>query len=253
MLTRRDFLIGSAMGVTTLGTSCGQNDDLSERLKKFNRPYARMNFSPSDPGPVPITKLSGAPWWPENVARPTCVDGHKMSFIGQFRLDEVPNQQQPPSLFSFHYCEQCMFDGTMPLGWEDEGHQLRYNLSIFPNLDAPIDALGIVAESSISPLTPVLEQGVETLNIEDIWEKFPETAVPGGIPGLESIPHENRNKLGGWPSWVQHPIRPVDKSRGVMWFVGQLDCVVCPDCYTFLFASDVATGRQEAEMVLQTT
>jgi uncharacterized protein YwqG len=217
-------------------------------LVKFNRPYARMDFSPNDPGQVAITKLYGAPWWPKNTARPTCIDGHKMSFIGQFRLDEVPGREQPPSLLSFHFCEQCMYDGKLPFGWKDKGHQLRYNVSIFSDLDASVDALGIVADSSDAPLTPVLEKGVETLNIEDIWEKFPETREPGGIPDLDTIPHENQSKLGGWPSWLQNPNRPTDKNGNEMQFVGQ---IILHDGYCYLFASKFAKGAQEAEMILQ--
>ncbi len=87
--------------------------DLVDRIVEFNRPFVRMEFTPSDPGPVPVTKLSGVPWWPMGVERPVCVDGHKMAFVGQFRLDEVPGFDQPPTLLSLHYCDACTYEGKM--------------------------------------------------------------------------------------------------------------------------------------------
>ncbi len=203
--------------------------DFAKRLAKFNRPYLRMDLSPGDPGQVPVTKLSGAPWWPAKTARPVCVDGHTMAFIGQFRLDEVPGIEQPPTLLSFHYCEECMYEGKMSFGWQERGRQLRYNVSLFSDLDMPVDGLGTVAKSTVKARRVKYHKGIETLNIEDKWEQFPETAGPNGIPDFDRIAHEDGSKLGGWPSWAQHPIRPEDKMGNEMKFVGQLDWNTCPD------------------------
>jgi uncharacterized protein YwqG len=229
--------------------------DLVERITKFNRPYLRMVFGPGDPGQVPVTKLSGVPWWPAAIDRPTCVDGHRMAFVGQFRLDEAPGFSQPPTLLSFHYCEKCTDNGLMPFGWEDRGRQLRYRVSLFSDLDSPADGLGVVADSRVVAQTPRFEAGLETLNIEGIWENFPETRVPHGVPESPNIFHETRSKLGGWPSWEQHPVRPEDQMGEEMQFVGQLDRFDCEDAawncgYAYLFAS---VDEQEAELVVQTS
>ncbi len=263
MLNRRHFLAGSAIGGLTMALSCNRNVAVNERdfakqLAEFNRPYARMVFSPGDPGQVPVTKLSGVPWWPANTPRPTCVDGHKMAFVGQFRIDEIPGVDQPPKLLAFHYCDECTYQGKMSWGWNDKGRQLRYHLTLFSDLDSSVDGLGAVASSSISPQTSELEPGNETLNIEDIWEQFPETAVPGGIPDSDNIVHEERSKFGGWPSWVQHPERPEDEMGNEMHFVCQLDMHDCPNSawatgYAYIFVSDSVDDDQKAELVIQTT
>jgi uncharacterized protein YwqG len=265
MLTRRCLVLGSAAASLSWPVSCNQQAaqmtgaDFHKRLATYDRPFARMDMTPGDPGQEPITKLSGAPWWPSGKRRPVCVDGHGMAFIAQIRLDQVPGFRQPPTLLSFHYCDECAYRGKMAWGWADERSQSRYNLSLFSDVDGTaVDRLGVVTKASVAPQTPTFHNGVETLSIEDIWERFPETARPNGIPDFEAIIHENRSKLGGWPSWVQHPSRPKDQMGREMGFVGQLDLHACPESawangYAYLFASIYSKAGQIAELVIQTT
>lgn len=234
--------------------------DIRAKVAKLSRPFKRMEFKPGDVGQVPVTKLGGVPWWPANIERPKCVDGHNMSFVAQIRLDDVPGLERPPTLVSFHYCDRCTDDGKMPWGWEDKGRQLRYRLSIFPDIEQGVDGLGLVADSRIVPQMPTFHGGTESLGIEDIWKRFPETSVPYGISnyGLDDVFHEQRSKLGGWPSWVQHPLRPKDEQGEKMRFFAQLDLYDCPESswangYAYLFISEAADEVQEAELVIQTT
>lgn len=233
---------------------------IRSKLAKLARPFRRMEFKSGDVGQLPVTKLGGVPWWPENIARPTCVEGHNMAFVAQFRLDDLPGLERPISLVSFHYCDRCTNDGKMPWGWEDEGRQLRYRLSIFQDVAVRVDGLGQVADSRIAPQMPTFHDGTESLGIEDIWKRFPETAVTNGIShfGLDDVFHEERSKLGGWPSWVQHPLRPKDEQGEKMRFLAQLDLHDCPESswatgYAYLFISDAVDEDQEAEVVIQTT
>ncbi|MCH8923289.1 MAG: DUF1963 domain-containing protein [Planctomycetes bacterium] len=235
------------------------DDAIIQQLSKLRRPFSRLILSGGDPGQVPVTKLSGAPWWPRGVPRPTCVDGHLMAFIAQIRLDEVPGFDPRPTLISFHYCDQCTYDGKMPWGWEEDGRQRRYNVAVFSAADIKsVDGLGMVTESSVRPQSATSEPGMEVAGLEDIWKMFPETAVPGGAPDPDSLMHEESSKLGGWPSWVQHPTIPEDEVGNEMEFVGQLDMHSCPDSawacgYAYLFVSQLDEDDPQAELVIQTT
>jgi len=264
MIDRRQF--ASLLCATSFPFlfSCRRNNmkdpaTFVKKLAKFERPFIRLELSEGDPGPLPVMKLGGVPWWPKGIERPRCVDGHDMGFVAQIRLDEVPGFDQPPMLLSFHYCEICTYEGKMPFGWEDAGHQLRYRLSLFRDLErTSVDGLGIVGESRIAAQKAEYAPGRETLGIEDIWERFPETRGPGGIPASAEFVHEERTKIGGWPSWVQQPVRPQDEMGNQMDFVGQLDLYACPDSawctgYAYLFASPPAEDEQEAELIIQTT
>jgi uncharacterized protein YwqG len=234
------------------------HEQLRKQLKAFERPYQRMELVSGDPGPLPLTKVGGAPWWPRGIARPTCVDGHQMGFVVQIRLDEVPGFAQPPSLLSFHYCDECTYDGKMPFGWKDIGHQRRYNVHVFANLTLEVDGLGIVAESSTAARIPTFYDGIESLSLEEIWAKFPTISGPGQLSGFEIV-HQYGSKLGGWPGWMQHPEVPEDECGNEMKFVGQLAYEDSPRnswCTgsVYLFVSDYDEHEdQQADMMIQTT
>ena len=49
----------------------------------------KMILKPGDPGPLPVTKVGGAPWWPESEARPKCWQGHRLAFMAQVALGDV--------------------------------------------------------------------------------------------------------------------------------------------------------------------
>jgi Domain of unknown function (DUF1963) len=66
-------------------------------------------LTPGDPGPLPVTKFAGVPWWPKGTPRPVCPEGHDMGFVAQVRLADVPGWESDPGLLSFHYCYECMW------------------------------------------------------------------------------------------------------------------------------------------------
>ncbi len=232
--------------------------ELSEKLKSLQREYAWLEFRPGEPGQIAQNKLYGAPWWPVGVPRPTCEHGHTMDFMAQFRLDEIPGQKWPPTLLSFHYCMQCSYDGKMAFGWKDDGRQRRYDVRIWKNLDLTPDGLGQTTPWEGTPQVATLNRGVETIGYEDVGRRFQASRfLKRGPWELEHGFHDERSKIGGWPSWVQHPDRPEDDGAITMRFVAQLSGRSCPEAtwncgYVYFFVSPFDEDQQ-AEMVLQST
>lgn len=60
------------------------------RLLARKRPTRLLKDSLGDPGPIAITKIGGIPFWPRGLDRPTCSLGHRMAFLTQIRLGDVP-------------------------------------------------------------------------------------------------------------------------------------------------------------------
>lgn len=213
---------------------CDSEEELDE--PDCNVPDLLMAMSLGDDGQVAITKIGGAPWWPQGEQRPVCVNGHSMAFIAQIRIDEIPGFDQPPTLLSFHYCDECTFSGRMPFGWRDPGYQRRYSVRLFDELHRPVDGLHVTAPSRVEPRSVVLHEGIDV---------------------LKSL--EGRSKLGGAPHWWQNPEYPEDDLGEPMRFVGQLGCYDFPKCSwncggIFLFVSEYDENEeQQADMVLQST
>ncbi len=128
---------------------------------KYLKPTRRLILLAGDLGMIPVTKIGGAPWWPQGVQRPKCGWGHNMSFVCQILLKDVPGlNPDDPGMLSFHYCQQCMYEGTASDGWvnseqgndRDPAEQDSYDLRIFENWSrCPPDALGVVAEDFMGP------------------------------------------------------------------------------------------------------
>jgi hypothetical protein len=96
-----------------------------------------------DIGALPITKFGGVPWWPKKQPRPRCSKSHPMDFVAQVCLADVPSWKHDSGLLSFHYCKQCMGEGNMAWGWEDDDK--RYDVSVFDLTQSrDSDGLGIV-------------------------------------------------------------------------------------------------------------
>lgn len=236
-----------------------QTDRLLLKLRSYELPCQILSLRPGDVGPKPVTKFSGSPWWPAGTKRPQCVNGHLMAFIAQVRIDEVPGFDQPPTLLSFHYCEECALGGNMAWGWSDKGKQERYRITTFIDLECDVDNLGIVAPAPIAAQLVSSQGATDGMNIFDIWRRFPSTAKPGGLRTvLPLLAHEDRAKLGGWPSWAQETQRPKDDMDNKMDFVAQLDGPVSRGCawetgYAYLFATNYPDEPSEGELVIQTT
>ena len=112
-----------------------------DQLLKRQRPVRELILTPGDPGCEPVTKISGVPWWPADLLRPTCGYGHNMSFMMQCRLSDVPGfHHLHDSLVSFHYCDECMLEGNMSFGWNCFTNKTGYDVSVITDVAAGADA-----------------------------------------------------------------------------------------------------------------
>jgi len=94
-------------------------DGFRSKLMEYSEKTRELVLSAGDPGPKPVTKIGGPPWWPAGRARPTCAKGHAMSFIAQVLLADVPAlEQYSDRLLSFHYCDKCSKEGKMSMAGE---------------------------------------------------------------------------------------------------------------------------------------
>ncbi len=238
-------------------------------LLEHQRPAREMIVTPGDSGCEPITKISGVPWWPADVPRPKCAQGHRMSFMTQFRLSDAPGfESQSDSLISFHYCQQCSYEGKMSWGWNCSlGATSGYDISVLTNVSAKqSDGLGTIAEVVIDPHMVTFRDVMDAPGYEDTMNMF--LNVPDDYPQLEDdldenfypgVIHITKRKLGGWPSWVQEPEPPGTKDNERLYFIAQLDWSLCEDAtwggggyaYIFLISSDNQTFR--GELTIQTT
>ena len=244
------------------------SDDFREQLRKLQRPTREMIVTLGDPGCEPVTKISGVPWWPTDVPRPTCGHGHSMSFMAQFRLADVPAfESYPDSLVSFHYCEQCSYDGNMSFGWDCSFNKSGYDVSVITGVNAKQpDGLGTVGEAVIDPHSVAFRDVMDVPGYEDTVNLLPTTPndYPQGADDFDEgiypgVTHVAKRKLGGWPTWVQHPNPPENSNQEQLSFIGQLDWHLCDRAswgsggyaYVFLISCDGQTCR--GQLALQTT
>jgi len=245
------------------------SNDFVEKMEEFKRPTREMLVSLGDPGCKPITKISGVPWWPEGIKRPTCSKGHLMSFMGQFLLSDVPGfESHVDSLVSFHYCQECSYEGNMSWGWEDGENMSGYDISILTSVSSKkADNLGAVAKVVIEPHSVALREAMEVPGVCDMLDICPD--VPEEYPQDEDdfdenvypgLVHVSKRKLGGWPSWVQDACPPETTDNEQLHFLGQLDWWLCEDAtwasggYAYLFIiSSKDCNILRVERALQTT
>src|SRR5262249_48684289 len=125
-------------------------DDFQNQLREYTEKTRELVLTPGDPGPIPVTKISGTPWWPAGQPRPKCPNGHAMSFVAQVLLADVPSLEKfSDQLLSFHYCDECSKEGKMSFGWRDPNHQ-GYDVTIHEvTAETSIDVLGLAAESIV--------------------------------------------------------------------------------------------------------
>jgi hypothetical protein len=233
-------------------------------LEQKARHSSELKLSQGDPGALPVTKVSGIPWWPSGRKRPRCKSRHPMSFILQVAGSDISHRGLQRSLVSFHYCQQCALLGHMSWGWmHDESG--GYDVSVFDVDDSKPDGLGIVAEPMFTPSKGTRRKRLEVPMPEDAgirWEQLPEDypAMTDDFderlyPGVIHVP---RSKIGGWPTWVQSPAWPPGgKSR---WhFLGQLDSRIgtaatwAAGGYAYLFFRRDPAQEWKGELAIQTT
>jgi hypothetical protein len=244
-------------------------DEFRELLLEHQRPTREMVLTSGDPGCLPITKISGIPWWPSDLPRPCCRHGHPMSFMAQFRLSDVPTfESYRDSLVSFHYCEQCCCDGNMSFGWKSDTPN-GYDVSVINAVgDKQADGLGTIGEVVIDPQSvtfrdamdaPGYEDTMFSLNLPSIPDDYPQGADDFDENIYPGLIHIMKRKVGGWPSWVQWPEPPETSGQESLHFVGQLDWRLCDRAswcaggYAYLFLISSEDQVLRGELSLQTT
>lgn len=243
-------------------------DDFRDRLLAHQRPTRELLLQPGDPGPVPLTKVGGSPWWPAARPRPHCRDGHAMAFVFQLRLSDVPAFEScQDALLSFHYCLDCSNRGNMSWGWEDPGTSAGYDVAVLPiRHETQVDDAGMVAEAIVEAYTVRFRDVLEVPLPDDL--DIYSSELPDDYPSRVADLDENiypgviqvaRSKVGGWPHWVQNNAWPPARGRESVEFLGQLDWMLCPRSpwcnggYAYLFML-LADGQPIAgELALQTT
>lgn len=141
-------------------------------------------LTPGDPGPLPVTKFAGVPWWPKGTPRPVCPEGHAMGFVAQVRLADVPGWEADPSLLSFHYCYECMWQGDMASGWDDTTNQGYAVTILHPTEQDETDGLGSLGATDHKPYAvafydyclPVLRREHDEIWYATLAEDDPEDA-----------------------------------------------------------------------------
>jgi hypothetical protein len=228
-------------------------------------------------GDGPGTRVGGAPWWPVGRPRPACDLGHALAFVAQVRLTDVPGLGAPDDrLLSFHYCDACMREGDASFGWghdEPGGRRGRYAVDVLAAAPGdPADGLGAAAGAEPHQAArvgffdteewPGPEDDPETWDAlgEDVTEAnvvLPYSELTDAHPDLPV--HFERSKLGGWPSWAQHPEWPRCAHRRRMRFVGQLgdwdfrDAAWSGGGHAHLFVCGPECADPHGELVIQTT
>src|SRR5688572_7449611 len=116
------------------------------------RTARRLVLTPGDAGAERATKIGGIPWWPRGESRPQCDRGHNLSFYMQIRLSDVPGWETSEDLLSFHYCDECMYDGNPAIGWYPPGtegmadlaHPEAADVRILSAVERSTDGIGMV-------------------------------------------------------------------------------------------------------------
>lgn len=224
-------------------------------------------LTPGDPGPTPVTKVGGVPWWPRGQPRPRCEHGHSMAFMAQARLSDVPTLADDGALLSFHYCLTCTYDGRMSFGRNDDENR-GYAITLLNNVeDVPPDELGVVSPGCLPEMRVAFSDADEVLDLEDAsaleLELPPEMFSVGEDDFDENVGlgliHVARSKLGGWPHWQQSPEWPTCLDGRRMTFVMQLDWELGEASpwggggYAYLFVCGRECTSREADLVIQTT
>ncbi|MCE5278545.1 MAG: DUF1963 domain-containing protein [Planctomycetaceae bacterium] len=238
-----------------------------KKLSEQKKPTRQIIVGPANEGCEPVTKISGAPWWPADLPRPTCEHGHTMAFMAQIRLSDVPGfETHKDSLVSFHYCSRCAYDGNM--SWGTQGsNESGCDVSVITEVAArDPDRRGVVAEGTIDPHSVSFRDVMEVPGFEDTMAMY--SGVPDDYPqGTDDFDeniypgliHVKASKVGGWPSWVNSPRPPAVEPDEQLYFIGQLDWMLGEQtawggggyAYLFLISSD--TGALRGALIVDTT
>src|ERR1041385_8293909 len=203
-------------------------DLFKSNILRLARTTRQMLFSSPESLPGIRTKLGGIPWWPQGITRPSCSSGHQMAFIAQVSLSDVPGLNSS-GLLSFHYCLECVYEGSMAFGHGFDG--AGYRVDVFPSSQLVArDHLGQVAETVVPDCSVAFRGVIEIPTPDDAginWEDLPFDYAENKTGDLDEnvypgLVHVARSKVGGWPTWVQAAQWPDDDPEAWM-FVVQLD------------------------------
>lgn len=235
-------------------------EDFKQSILNLRAVTNRISFTPGATDPLVRTKVGGQPWWPKQLERPTCGEGHAMSFMAQIRCGDIPGfDGGPGSLLSFHYCCECSRSGDMSWGWDNATGIHGYDVRIFtePESVEP-DGVGLVAEDVLGPHEASLVHVQEVPHYSDLPENLKRTAPLDYSKSYAGFTHVDSSKLGGHPTWVQDPKWPTSSAER-MKFAGQLDWNIgrssqwAAGGYAYLFYAEHRDGDYEAELAILTT
>ena len=225
-------------------------EEFCRELLKLAKPTREFQVSEGGFDPLSVTKISGQPWWPEGLPRPTCKDGHSMNFVAQVLLSDVPLPDMPANtLVSFHYCDECTMAGRMSFGCFDKQNR-GYDLTILHDTDkANADTKGLLVPSltksyivSFRDVEEVPGGLCEDADIKfvNLPQDFPQQNDDFDEDIYPGLKHVHNSKIGGWPSWAQNPEWPLNNGERYK-FLGQLDWKLfegtpwCIGGYAYLF------------------
>lgn len=231
-------------------------------LRPYRKAVRELVLSGGDPGVLPVTKIGGIPWWPVGRERPRCpAAGHLMSFVAQFRMSDVPGAANDSALLSFHYCQECTWEGLLSTGWSDEENR-GYDVSLLDlTVEAAPDGLGMVVESVFPAARVEFWERVEVPQEADWTEAITELAseVPYDYLEQNGLLCFSGCKVGGWPCWDQESEWPETRRGQRMVFVAQLDYELGTQSawggggHAYLFVTPPETRERKAELHLQFT
>ena len=173
------------------------------------RPHVRTAWLPvteAANGPRTASKLAGTPWTAPDAPWPTCPNcGRPLQLLLQLDTADLPAPvAHGPGLLQLFYCTS-----QDPLCEVDCEAFLPFSASVVARLVAP--------EGDPSDALPVLDDPFPPRRIVG-WEPVDDLPTPDDAPEVD-LPQEvwdavyetgllERDKLAGWPLWIQSPERP---------------------------------------------
>jgi uncharacterized protein YwqG len=196
-----------------------QIEALKQQLLNHKRPVWKPVIEKGDGG-ILTSKFSGMPWFAKDEDWPRCGQcGEEMNFFLQLSLESLPTETRGnygEGLLQMFYCTKC--DSWEPFS---PSHLLRI---IHPENVG--DTLVILPNNAFSAKRII---AWEAFNEYPTYAEWDELAVPVQVPDMvaeavEDILAKEKDKLGGWPYWVQgveYPSCP--KCNKQMQLVFQID------------------------------
>ena len=207
------------------------------------RPFVRTAWLPTvaaDDGPPTATKLGGTAWIPAGEAWPTCPNcGKPLQLLLQLDTADLPEPVHGAygqGLIQLFYCTS-----QEPLCEVDCEAFFPFSESVVARLVRPAGDGAEVAPDLADPFPPRRVTGWEPVDDVPVAEDVPDVDLPDAD---WDVVYETglveRDKLAGWPVWIQGPERPTCPRCGAtMDLVFQ---IVSDDTLPIVFG-DMGTGH----------